>query len=63
MPKMIENPMENDALWEPLCKPKLHCNECDGGIYEDDNYYEINGDVVCENCISYYVKENYRRKC
>lgn len=34
-------------------KPALRCDECDGMIYEGDNYYVIEDDYcVCEDCMA-----------
>lgn len=61
MPERIENRMVVDEQWQPLYKPLCRCDECDGDIYEGDYYFDFDGDVVCENCESDYVKERFRR--
>lgn len=61
MPEQIENRMVVDSQWQPLYKPLCRCDECGGDIYEWDYYFDFYGDVVCENCESDYVKEQFRR--
>lgn len=29
---------------------KIHCSVCESGIYEGDLYFEINGEIYCEDC-------------
>ena len=42
----------------PLCpnadepKPIYRCSWCNGKIYFDDDYYEIEDCIICEDCIS-----------
>lgn len=35
-----------------------YCDYCGGEIYEGEEVYEIDGDVVHEDCLLDYVKEN-----
>ena len=28
----------------------MHCSKCDIGIYEADNYFDINDIILCESC-------------
>lgn len=35
-----------------------YCDHCGGEIYEGEEIYEIDGDVVHEDCLLDYVKEN-----
>lgn len=30
--------------------PKFLCDQCDKPIYEGDLYYEIDNEVICEEC-------------
>ena len=32
-------------------KPLMFCNKCDTGIFAGDNYYEICGEIFCEDCV------------
>lgn len=43
----------------PYATPRIahHCAICDAEIYEGDEYYDIGGDAICEDCI-----ENARRE-
>lgn len=47
---------EYQAPWigHPADEPKpMHtCNWCHEGIYEGERYYEINDEIICENCIN-----------
>lgn len=61
MPEQIENRMVVDSQWQPLHRPLCRCDECGGDIYEGDYYFDFDGDAVCENCVSDYVKERFRR--
>ena len=61
MPEQIENRMVVDSQWEPLYKPFCRCEMCEAEIYEGSDYYDFDGDIVCENCEGEYVKENFRR--
>ncbi|PRR70887.1 hypothetical protein [Clostridium thermopalmarium] len=33
------------------------CSECGCNIYEGDEYYDINGLILCQNCLSDYKRE------
>lgn len=32
------------------------CMVCNREIYEGESYYDFSGDIVCEDCLSDYVK-------
>lgn len=32
-------------------EPAMYCESCDCPIYPDDNYYEINDVILCEDCV------------
>lgn len=55
----IENRMVVDSEWRAE-KPILQCECCNSGIYEDESYYDVNGDIVCEDCLKDYMRF-YRR--
>lgn len=55
----IENRMVVDSQW-PEDKPLLQC-VCNGcNIYEGDDYYDVNGYIVCEDCKIKYINR-FRR--
>lgn len=33
------------------------CSDCDCDIHEGEEYYDINGLILCKNCLNYYKKE------
>ncbi|MED9905248.1 MAG: hypothetical protein UFG06_13845 [Lachnospiraceae bacterium] len=59
--EQIENRMVVDSEWKSPYTVSHVCSCCEGAIYEDECYYEIEDDIVCTNCIDDYVKENFRR--
>ena len=61
MPEHIENRMVVDAEWNPMDKSVKKCDSCEGGLFEGDEYFYIDGYCICPNCISDYLKTNYRR--
>lgn len=34
------------------------CNECGGEIYEGEEYHDINGWIVCDNCLNDWLNSN-----
>lgn len=40
-----------DRQEPPEPKPVLHCAGCGDGIYEGEEYYEIDGKTLCLNCM------------
>lgn len=48
----IENQMVKYTEPTPVCE----CMMCSGGIYQYESYYEINGDIVCEEHIKDYLE-------
>lgn len=61
MPEQIENRMVVDSVWTPMHRPVCYCGECEVGIYEGTDYYDFDGDIVCEDCHRDYIKEHFRR--
>lgn len=57
--EQIDNRMVVDSEW-PECHPVLICELKGCGICEDMDYYDINGDIVCEDCLKDYMKK-FRR--
>ena len=37
------------------------CKICNRYIFEGESYYDFSGDIVCEDCLSDYVKEHKTR--
>ncbi len=35
----------------------LFCEYCECKIHEGEDYWEINNDILCENCYDIYLKE------
>ena len=61
MAEQIENRMVVDSEHRSAFKVVARCMECCGDIYAGEYFYQIDGDVVCENCIDRFLKDNYRR--
>ena len=61
MMEQIENRIVVDAEWQPMDKPVKKCDSCEGGLFEGDEYYDIDGFCICPECIGDYLKVNYRR--
>lgn len=39
-------------------RPCLHCVICGASLYEGEDYYLVDGDELCEDC----MKEEYRKR-
>ena len=37
----------------------VQCQCCDGEIYQGENYYFINGDIFCEDCLEDYARRYF----
>ena len=61
MMEQIDNRTVVDAEWNPMDKPVKKCDSCEGGLFEGDEYFDIDGYCICQNCIDDYLKTNYRR--
>lgn len=59
MPERIENRMVVDSDYH-TAKVICLCDQCGGNIYEQDDFYDFSGDIVCEGCISGYMKDHRR---
>ena len=66
----LENRMVMDSQWEnspfEYHEPaKLAaCIVCRCGIYEGDTAFDIDGDIICEDCIKGYMVKHYPfRRC
>lgn len=42
--RLYKNPYESDA------KPECICTKCGEGIFEDDEYYVLDGNTYCVGC-------------
>ena len=61
MPEQIENRMVVDSQWQPMYKPFCRCDVCGNDIHYGNDYYDFDGDIVCEDCERDYVREHFRR--
>lgn len=53
----LEAPWIGDDDYGSNKRELVHvCEHCDAGIYEGDEYYDIEGYIVCTDCISTYKK-------
>ena len=43
------------ADWERRTAQELQCSLCRGELYPGDPYYELEGRIVCEDCIGRYA--------
>ena len=59
MPEQIENRMVAEYYREPKIVCRCHFKGCD--IYEEEYFYDFDGDIVCSDCMEDYVKEHFRR--
>ena len=55
---MIENRMVIDSEWEWKEKHEVvhECSNCECEICEEDEYYEINGECYCPDCIKEFKR-------
>lgn len=59
-----DDPMALSAMEEERLGGEVHnaprqclrCSDCGDPIYEDERYYEIDGNVICDGCL-----ENHER--
>lgn len=40
-------------------EPKLHCSECESGIYEGEMYYDYDGMTLCRECMLEVIDDIY----
>lgn len=45
-----------DAQEAKVC---AYCAECDGEVYREEIVYEIDGEVICEECIGEFAKKYF----
>ena len=57
----VENRMVVDSERCSAYKVVARCRECGGDIYAGEYFYQFDDDVVCENHIDGFLKDNYRR--
>lgn len=50
---MLENLDDRTYLEPPDYESRAlyKCSYCEGGIYEDEEYYEIIGKIYCKDCL------------
>ena len=55
---MIENRMVVDSEWEWKEKRRVvhECENCECEICEGDEYFEINGECYCPDCIKEFMR-------
>ncbi|MCQ2609027.1 MAG: hypothetical protein MJ197_10130 [Bacteroidales bacterium] len=49
--KAIETYIHNEDYYVEEEAPKYHCSECKEEIYELDYYWNIDGHILCEDCV------------
>ena len=59
MPEQIENSMLIDRDYHTR-KVICRCDQCSGEIYEQDDFYDFDGEIVCEGCIDSYIADHRR---
>lgn len=45
---------------EEKCTVAFLCDRCEEPIDDEEDYYKINGERLCENCWDKYVDDNFR---
>lgn len=56
----LQNPCVSACPNCPTPKAIFVCSICQYGIVEGDDYYDFEDVIVCDECLSEYVK-NYRK--
>lgn len=51
---------EHDAEQEEWLNSRPVCDMC-GRHIQEDHYYDADGDILCDECISEYVRDNFLR--
>ena len=59
MPEQIENSMVVEHDYHRR-KTICLCDQCSCPIYEDDDFYDFDGDIVCYGCIDSYIADHRR---
>ncbi len=55
----VENHMVSG--WTRKKNVFCRCDACDAEILIGEEYFDFDGDIVCEDCERDYVRKNYRR--
>ena len=57
--------LERQRLGDPEDEPRAikRCSWCDSGIYEEDRFVDIDGEIFCEDCIWDMPREMLLNKC
>lgn len=59
MPYQVENHMVSG--WTRKRDVFCRCDACDTEIQVGEDYYNFDGDIICEDCMREYVNLNFRR--
>jgi formylmethanofuran dehydrogenase subunit E len=51
----------NAMMYEQEEKVFCKCDRCGGDIYVMEDYYDFDGDIVCQECFRPYVNRYFRR--
>lgn len=60
----MENRMTADEFWEKISEGAEvfdYCGECHTEIFEGDEYYEFDDNVICDDCMIDFVRKNHRK--
>lgn len=52
--RMLTDWLYQGKYEEPVAKPVFVCDSCDMEIFEGEYYYEIETNLICEDCINDY---------
>lgn len=44
----------------PEPKPVMMCDICSGELYDDEDYYELDGSCMCERCAQLWLLDRKR---
>lgn len=64
MPEIVENNMLRNNDYH-VRRVVCLCELCSGEIYEQDDFYDFDGEIVCQGCIDSYIDDYLRehRRC
>ena len=54
--KLLTDFLYNGSYEMPTAQPIHSCYDCGDYIYDGEHYYEIDGCIVCEDCIVNFRK-------
>lgn len=61
IPDAYEQWEKHDAEQERWLQSRPVCCEC-GEHIQDEDLFDIDGDLVCEDCLTDYMKKHYQQK-